>query len=396
MPSETRLPLAVITPIPTPYRDPFWAEVARRPEIDLHVMYCAAGKSDRPWTLNLNGDTYRTVLPGTNLAARFGAGASCFWNPSILRRLKEGQFRGIIVGGYNHLTMIAAVAWARLRKVPFFLMNEVYLRQPRSRWRKIVKQPLVRNVIPFARGCFPTGTLASDYLRHYGANPECLCRLPNVPDVEGLYRQAQEFLPQRAELKRRLGLDAAPTVIFVSRLIELKRVDVLLDAFRDLLAQGAANLVIVGDGPMREAWEAHARNLKVDARVRFVGFVEPGDIPPWYAAADVFVLPSIDETWSVVALEALASGLPIVITDLVGCGPDVINDPRVGSIVPVGDSVALGAAIRGHLAADLPRSQIMELWEPIRREMTYAAIADRFVSQIVSWCGDGWAARRVG
>src|SRR5262245_43090899 len=71
------LRVLVITPIPTPYRDPFWTQFSRRPEIELEVLYCSAGKSDRPWQATWETGFQQHFPRSYNLAKRFGEGASC-------------------------------------------------------------------------------------------------------------------------------------------------------------------------------------------------------------------------------------------------------------------------------------------------------------------------------
>ncbi|MFO1096666.1 MAG: glycosyltransferase, partial [Planctomycetaceae bacterium] len=268
-PAERPTRVLVISPIPTPYRDPFWGVVSQSPDIDLEVLFCSAGKGDRPWVQDWGQLSRLRPMKGYNLAKWFGVGASCYWNPEILSVLRKGEFDVLVVGGYNHLTMLASVAYARWKGIPYSLMSEVYLRQPRSGWRRVVKGPLVRSIVGRARGCLPTGTLSSEYLVHYGADPANLCRVPNVPDVESIHQQVRALQPRRAELKQARGLGDKPVILFVSRLIALKRVDLLLDAMQEVLKEQDATLVILGDGPMRQAWEAHARELGIEQHVRF-------------------------------------------------------------------------------------------------------------------------------
>lgn len=384
--SARPLRVLVITPIPTPYRDPFWTQVSRRPELDLEVLYCSTGKSDRPWQATWETGFQQHFPRSYNLVKRFGEGASCFWNSGTIKLLREQQYDAILIGGYNHLTMLAAIAYARLTGTPYLLMNEVYLRQPRSRWRKVLKEPLVRSVVGKAAGCLPTGTLATEYLRHYGAREEGLCRVPNVPDVELFRRRARELLPRRDELREQKGLGTGPVVVFVSRLIGLKRVDLLLDAACDVLRERDLKVVILGDGPKRTEWEQHAVKLGIRNRVHFQGFIAPGDLPEWYAVSDLFVLPSTDETWSVVVLESLASGVPVIITDLVGCCADVINDPLVGTVVPAGESAPIAAAMRRHLANPVAKTDVIAAWEPVFEQLRYEVIAERLSAHLHEIC----------
>lgn len=167
-----------------------------------------------------------------------------------------------------------------------------------------------------------------------------------------------------------LGIDVPPrveratdgeTVLFVGRLRYYKGVDVLLRAMA-LLPVG--RLVVVGDGPMRSKWERLVARLDLGQRVEFVGEVSDVERSAYYAAADVFVLPSVSraEAYGIVLLEAMAAGVPIVSTEL-GTGTSWVNlDGTTGRVVPPNDPEALADAIRGLLQD-----------RPLRAEMGRAA-----------------------
>ena len=384
--------IAVVTSIPTPYRDPFWSVFAAQENVELEVIYCSPGKGDRPWDRSWRQD-YVTHYPRAyNLARYFGEDASCYWNPKIGKILSAQPFDGIIVGGYNHLTMLRAILFARRHGIPYFLQSEVYLAQPRSSWRVWAKQALVTNIVTRAAGCLPTGKLASEYLLHYGADPDAMCQIPNVPDVEQLHKTATALLPRREEIKAEKGVAGKYVVLFVSRLIELKRVDLLLRAFAVASEGMDAVLVILGDGPMRQEWEQLAGELKLGDRVRFEGFLNPEALPEWYSIADLSALTSTDETWSVVVLEALAAGVPVVITDRVGCYANAINDERVGDVVRAGDLTELTAALKKRMTAKPQAGEIARAWAPGRESFRYQTIAERAVAFLAKHCNQARSA----
>lgn len=373
--SNDVLRIGVITAIPTPYRDPFWNAIAADPGTCLHVYYCAATTADRPWNPLWRMRYDHEFLPGYNLLRPFPSKGSCYWNPGIVRRLAAERHDALIVGGYNYPTMMSAMRYAHRRKIPYFLMSESHLREPRAAWRRVAKEPIIRAIVRNAAGCLPTGTWAREYLLHYGAEPERLTFFPNVPDVEALDRQAQELVGRQPEVRRDLGLGESPVVLYVGRLVEFKRVDLLIEAFAKVVPYSSARLAIVGDGLQRSLLESLVQRLGLADRVLFRGFVEPDMVARWYAAADVLVLPSVGETWSVAVLESLASGLPVVTTDTVGAAADAINDPAVGSIVPTGDVNALAEAIRTRLAAGTNRNLVRARWSPMRERFRYEAVA---------------------
>jgi rhamnosyl/mannosyltransferase len=140
-----------------------------------------------------------------------------------------------------------------------------------------------------------------------------------------------------------------PRVLFVGRFVYYKGADVLVDA----VAQSGGSLVLVGEGPLEPELRQRAAAEGIADRVHFVGRVSDGDLPAYYHAADVFALPSVAKTeaFGVVQVEAMASGVPVVSTDLPTGVPWVNQDGVSGLVVPPADPVRLAAALR-RLASD--------------------------------------------
>ncbi|HNY85214.1 MAG TPA: glycosyltransferase family 4 protein [Candidatus Hydrogenedentes bacterium] len=142
-----------------------------------------------------------------------------------------------------------------------------------------------------------------------------------------------------AALRARHGLEECGlTALYAGRLVEGKGLETLLDALPR--ARGWA-AVLLGDGPLRPALEAHARRLKVPTV--FPGHC--GDTAPWYALADAVVLPSLGEALPMTLVEAAAAGKPAVASQ-VGGVPEVLQDGVTGFLTPPGDPEALAAALR--------------------------------------------------
>lgn len=144
---------------------------------------------------------------------------------------------------------------------------------------------------------------------------------------------------------RRAERSSAPRVGFLGRLVPEKGVDVLLDAARFLPGW---EVRIAGDGPLRRALEASARDLLGPGRVRFDGALEDGQVSWWFGEIDVLAVPSLPrpnwtEQFGRVAIEAMAAGVPVVASDT-GALPEVVAD--AGLLVPAGDPAALAAGLR--------------------------------------------------
>ena len=123
----------------------------------------------------------------------------------------------------------------------------------------------------------------------------------------------------RLALRRDLGAGGGPLLLTVKRLHDVAGYDVLLNALPFVLGQHPdASLWIVGDGDLRPALEAQAHDLGLTSKIRFLGRIDNEALWRYYAAADLFVLPSRLESWGTVMLEALASGTQVVATDTAG------------------------------------------------------------------------------
>ncbi len=174
------------------------------------------------------------------------------------------------------------------------------------------------------------------------------------------------FRPRdRAGARHVLGIaDAARLVLFVGNLEPRKQVDVLIQAMVEVHRRiPSAELVIVGSGEsagvldQTEALLRLTRNLGLLDTIDFVGRVEDQRLLDYYAAADVFALPSSSEAQGIVALEAMACALPVVAT-AVGGLRETIDDGRTGHLAPSGDAPALAAGMLALLENETHRQEV--------------------------------------
>jgi L-malate glycosyltransferase len=161
-------------------------------------------------------------------------------------------------------------------------------------------------------------------------------------------------------LKQELG-GGRPVLMHISNFRPVKRVRDVVRVFAKVRAQKPCTLVMVGDGPERSSAEEEARELGVAGDVRFLGRID--DVAPLLAAADLYIFPSESESFGLSALEALASGVPVVAARVGGL-PEVVQDGITGALRPLGDIDGMAAAA-------------LELLEPARwAQVSAAAAAD--------------------
>jgi glycosyltransferase involved in cell wall biosynthesis len=148
----------------------------------------------------------------------------------------------------------------------------------------------------------------------------------------------------REEARREWTVGADDFVcVFVGKLDEGKRPDDLIRA-ASLLDDARIVLVFVGTGPLEASCRRLVQELGVEGR--FLGFLNQSELGRAYGVSDCLVLPSESESWGLVVNEAMATGLPCVVSDRVGCAPDLIDAGRTGEIYPGGDVKALSLALR--------------------------------------------------
>ena len=197
--------------------------------------------------------------------------------------------------------------------------------------------------------------------------------------------------PERVADYRR---DAGRVVGTIGRLVPQKAIHVLLDATPALLqADPATRVLVVGDGPLRGALEAQARRLGIAHAVQFAGYQE--DVISAYAAMDVFVLPSRDEGFGLVFLEAMAVGVPVVGTRVIG-SEDAVEDGATGLLVPYADAPALAQAVRRLLDDAELRCRLRDTAaERVRRSCSREQFAAQ-VETVYRGLLQGRLARRAG
>jgi len=191
--------------------------------------------------------------------------------------------------------------------------------------------------------------------------------------------------PNVDAIKRELGIDGR-VVLFIGRLIDLKGVDYLIKATPEVLKRCPdINVLLVGSGPQKEYLMNLSKDLGVENRVVFIDKVAQDEILKFYAIASVFVLPSIvnargeTEGLGVVLLEAMASGVPVIGSNVGGI-PDIITDGETGLLATQKDHDDLADKIIKLLTDEELRKNVTEnALRPVKTNLSWEVIADRFV-----------------
>jgi glycosyltransferase involved in cell wall biosynthesis len=206
--------------------------------------------------------------------------------------------------------------------------------EPRIRWKEIIK----RRIIAFFSAALVGGQRHFEYLVELGMPAERIFTGYDVVDNDYFVRRVIEIRNSASEARKKYAL---PKNYFLAsaRFIEKKNLPRLIQAYQEyrerLKGAGATDrgynrdapwdLVLLGDGPLRETLNSQLSTLNLHSHVHLPGFKPYDELPVYYALANAFVHASTTEQWGLVVNEAIASGLPVVVSERCGCVPELVR-----------------------------------------------------------------------
>jgi glycosyltransferase involved in cell wall biosynthesis len=261
--------------------------------------------------------------------------------PEIFEIISASHFDVFIVSGWNLKSYWQAIRGCRRAGVPVMVRGDSQLATPRSRVVQLAKEIVYPRLLQQFDGFLTVGQRNREYLRHYGVAEETIFFAPHFVDNDWFGAQAKAARADRDATRAKWGVHPDATVaLFVGKFIPKKRPADLLLATARARDQGSEVVpVFVGAGELDVELRKLARELDLPAR--FEGFQNQTELPAHYVAADFLVIPSASETWGLVVNEAMACGLAAIVSNAVGCAPDLIEDGATGYDFPVGEIDAL-------------------------------------------------------
>lgn len=373
---STRRPsLALVVTHPIQHFAPLYREVAAAGEIALRVFFCcdwgvkayfdALYGREVEWDVPLLEGYEHEFLPIRRRPRRI----SFFEvdNPSVGERLAAFAPDVLLVHGYGCRTMWRATGWAAARGVPALLSSDSHAGAPVAGWKRPLKALFVGRFYARLAGALAVGQNNRAYHRRYGLPEDRI--FPGVLPADGrrLLAAVPDPAQARGELRRELGIpEDAVVALYCGNLTPWKRP---LDFVRAVESAGPSVWgLIVGDGPERPRVEAAIG--EGGGRIRLAGFVNQSAIGSYYVAADLLVVPSERDAHPLVVTEALFFGLPILVSEAVGCvgEDDTAQVGRNATTFTVGSSEELSANL-SRLAGDHgARTRMSGLSREIARE----------------------------
>ena len=357
--------LAYVVSHPIQYQAPLLRMLAADAAIELRVFFCSdfSLRSYRDsgfgaavqWDVPLTAGYHSTVLPrwrDTTSPGTFAPIARGF-----LRQFAHGingcPFDAVWVHGYSSVNSLHAILAARALGIPVLIRAEPWLRdRARSGWKLWAKRAFFTGLRRFISAVLPIGARNAEYWAFYLGHRFPSFLVPYAVDNDRFAASLQTAPTEELRITFNLH-PGRPVILFASKLQERKHCDDLLEAYLRLVstipADAQPHLLIVGEGEQMPALQSRVEQTGA-ALVRFAGFRNQTELPGIFKLSTVFVLPSVHEPWGLVVNEAMAVGLPVIISDQVGCAADLLQDGANGFVFPARDVPALEHALRAVLA----------------------------------------------
>jgi len=322
----------------TPYNLHHCQRIAREiPEFELHCVFTFL---DEQWNVDVPPEIHLAHFGNRNSRTRRN------WDGWRLEDVRTGRqvfehfrrhrVKAVVHAGYSSLLHLRVISLLHRAGVPIFFRSDsnIFGDRDRGRLRAWLKRRLVRWVLRRCDGVMPMGEYGIQYFEKYGADRNHCFLVPHEPEY-GLFEavDATELLAFR----RRHGLrDDRRYLLSCCRLVPVKRVDLLIDAFKSIADRRPDwDLLLVGEGPLRKELEARVP-AHLSTRVHWLGFCQVDQVRLAFHASDVFVLPSDYEPWAVVINEAAAARLVTVASSVVGAAHELVRDRVNGRIFQAG------------------------------------------------------------
>ncbi len=231
----------------------------------------------------------------------------------------------VAVNGWNNFGSLVAANCCMDRGIPMVVMSESARGdEPRTWWKEVIK----RRIVNLYSAALVGGQRHVEYLIELGMPRERIVTGYDVVDNDYFAQRAIEIRNSKSEIRKEYGL---PENYFLAsaRFIEKKNLPSLIRAYAEYREKWKGHtpwdLVLLGDGPLRETLNTQLSTFNLHSHVHLPGFKQYDELPVYYAFANAFVHASTTEQWGLVVNEAIASGLPIIVSDRCGCVPELVQ-----------------------------------------------------------------------
>lgn len=350
--------LAMLTNIPAPYRLPVYRALKSRCE--LLVIFDREREPNRSWEIRKDIDHIpHAILSGITIAYKrhrrdldVTDHRYLQISPGIV--IKLHRFRpDVVVSGEMGFRSLVSALYSWFYQIPFIIAVEgtPYTDAGIGPLRWTIRRLLVRA----ATRLWSNGSGTTELLISYGAERERIDEGMTGVDTRFFADRVKDHLASREQLRREMRVEGT-VFLFVGQLIPRKGVGLLVDALASLRDEKIprCSVIFVGDGPDRNRL-ADKLNYNDKINVIFTGFVQLNDLPKYFAIADVFVLPTLEDVWALATLEASVAGLPQIFSSRAGASRELQSMGCSGRLIDPAERGALRRVLKDYIIHTPPR-----------------------------------------
>jgi glycosyltransferase involved in cell wall biosynthesis len=317
----------MVTNIPAPYRLPVYERLAAEPDIDLCAFFCSGREPDREW--DLGESNFKHVL----LREKFITfrGRFIHANPDLWRQLRAFRPDVVITTGFNP-THLLAYAYARVYRAGHVAMTDgTYQSEGKlsliHRWVRRIVYAGTQAFIGASNGSF-------ELYRSYGIDSQRLFKSHLCANNPAFFNTPPA--------EKRFDF------IFCGRFVALKNPLFAMEVARHVSQHMGrrVSMLFVGSGEMEPKMRAAAVAVAHEVECVFSGFALQNELPQLYGSARILIFPTQWDTWGVVANEACAAGLPVLVSPMAGVAGELILDEENGFVLPLNIEQWTNAAVR--------------------------------------------------
>jgi glycosyltransferase involved in cell wall biosynthesis len=338
--SQNEQHVVVLHNIVSPHISPIFKELSKY--FKLTVLYCSKGEDNRNWSETPQGFRYK-ILPNFALKIWGKDLFTYFINPTIIKELLILKPTVVIASGWDLFAYQIAFFFCKIFSIKFILWSGST--EYEKSWKRRLSKPLVWLMIKGSNAFIVYGIKAKEYIKSLGADNKKIFISYNTTDLEKYQRLCLKYSKKRMLIRKEFFRTNKKIIIYYGQFIERKGIDLLINAYIFLKNEyPQLALMLIGKGK----YQQHLQQLIRDNKLNDVIFInDPGDkeINKYYAISNLLVLPSREEVWGLVINQALACGIPVIVSDHVGAVKDLVKNNYNGFVFKSDDCLELAGAI---------------------------------------------------
>jgi len=315
---------------PTPYVIDLVREVRKVWDGEIEVLFLSVNLSQN-WDINLDVDKYSVWSD---------EGIYAYW-----RKIRSGNYSLVHLAGWGHKYLLFGLFFARLLGAKVSIESDTPLPQDLALSKRVLKRLLLPGIFKLPNIFLPGGKKQAEFFQYYGVKSEKVIIAQMTVDIHKIQSYLSSISKnKRISISKRFSIPANSFVLlYVGRLEPHKGIVELLNIFSKLAAKYSnIILLVVGDGSLRKLVEDTSA---IEENIKYTGRLSGDELLDTFSIANSFVLPSFFEPWGLVINEAMAAGLPVLVSDRVGCTSDLVYEEKTGFIYDASDGNQLAIQI---------------------------------------------------